>query len=223
MQEMNFIYNFYDDYYHYFKTGEFIFFDTSTIMGIDNIAGNSFYGLFNPFNLILLIFPRNIIMYVQGIMLPIKMIIGGLLFHKYLGAFDFSMKSKRIGAIAYAFCGYSFGYLWFHFIDSVAFLPLILLGVEKIIQKLDMRTLILGFFLTAMVNYFFFVVFMIGAFLYAIFRLLQTLKSRSRTENYAVLGMGIFGFVVSILISSFTLFPALFLIRSVPRVANKDP
>ena len=223
MQEMNFIYNFYDDYYHYFKTGEFIFFDTSTIMGIDNIAGNSFYGLFNPFNLILLIFPRNIIMYVQGIMLPIKMIIGGLLFHKYLGAFDFSMKSKRIGAIAYAFCGYSFGYLWFHFIDSVAFLPLILLGVEKIIQKLDMRTLILGFFLTAMVNYFFFVVFMIGAFLYAIFRLLQTVKSRNRTENYAVLGMGIFGFVVSILISSFTLFPALFLIRSVPRVANKDP
>lgn len=222
MQEMNFIYNYYDDFHHFFKTGEFIFFDTSPTLGIDNIAGNAFYGLFNPFNLILLIFPRNSIMTLQGIEMALKLVLAGVFYYKYLGAFNFSEKSKRVGSIAFAFSGYCFSYLWFHFIDSVCFLPLVLLGIEKVISKRDPRTLLIGFFINGMVNYFFFVIFIMGGFFYAIFRLIQTWKSRTNTENYAALGVGILSFVLGIFLSALTLIPGLLLAKTMPRVSNGD-
>lgn len=222
MQEMNFIYNFYDDFHHFFKTGEFIFFDTSPTFGIDNIGGNAFYGLFNPFNLILLIFPRNSIMTIQGIEMALKLVLAGVFYHKYLGAFNFSEKSKRIGCIAFAFSGYCFSYLWFHFIDSVCFLPLILLGIENVISKRDPRVLLIGFFLNGMTNYFFFVVFIIGGFFYAVFRLLQTWKKRSRTENFAALGIGILSFIGGMCLSAITLIPGLLIAKAMPRVSTGD-
>ena len=86
------------------------------------------------------------------------------------------------GSMCFAFSGYTFCYLWFHFLDSVAFLPLIFLGIERVIQKKDPRILLVGFLLNAMVSYFFFVVFMIGGFLYAIFRFFQTIKSQRKTS-----------------------------------------
>lgn len=220
MQEMNFIYNYYDDFHHFFKTGEFIFFDTSTTFGIDNIGGNAFYGLFNPFNLFLLLFPRNAIMTIHGLEMALKMILAGVFFHSYLGAFSFSEKTKRIGCIAFAFSGYSFSYLWFHFIDSVCFLPLILLGIENVIRKRDPRVLLVGFFLNGMTNYFFFIIYIIGGFFYAIFRLFQTLKERTATENWAVLGLGIFSFAIGILLSALTLIPGLLIASSMPRVTS---
>lgn len=222
MQEMTFIYNFYDDFHHFFKTGEFIFFDTSPTLGIDNIGGNAFYGLFSPFNLIMLIFPRNWLLQIQGLEMSLKMVLAGIFFYKYLENFNFSEKSKRIGAIAFAFSGYSFSYLWFHFIDSVCFLPLILSGIEKVISKRDMRVLLVGFFLNGMTNYFFFITYIIGGFFYAVFRLIQTSKTRTRDQNFAALGMGILSFVLGICLSGLTLIPGLAVANSMPRVSNTD-
>ena len=58
-QERNFIFNGYDDWHYFFRTGVFPQWDRSAFLGIDNIGGNSFYYLFDPFVLILLPFPRE--------------------------------------------------------------------------------------------------------------------------------------------------------------------
>lgn len=220
LQEMTFLFNGYDDWHHFFETGEFVFWDRSVFLGIDNIGGNSFYYLFDPFFLIMLLFPRDWLLVLQGISFAPKMIIAGMFFYWYLGEFNISNKNRRIGALVYGFCGYSFQYLWFHFLSSVAFLPLIFLGVERVIKRRDPRILLIGFLLNGMASYFFFVVFIIGAFFYAIYRFFQTYKSRSLDENWAVLGMGVFSFLIGIFLTAFTLLPGMITAMNMPRTSD---
>ena len=222
LQEMTFLYNGYDDWHHFFETGDFPFWDRSAFLGIDNIGGNSFYYLFDPFFLIMLIFPRDWLIYVQGFMFVPKLVISGMLFYWYLSSFDVSDKNRRIGALCYGFCGYCFGYLWFHFIDSVAFLPLTFLGIERVLRDRDPRILLVGFLLNALTSYFFFVVFMIGAFLYAIFRFFQTMKTRTFEEQWAAIGVGVFSFVMGIFLAGITLLPGMYMAISMPRVSSSD-
>ncbi len=222
LQEMTFLFNGYDDWHYFFETGEFPYWDRSVFLGIDNIGGNSFYYLFDPFFLILLFFPRDWLLTLQGLMFVPKMVIAGMLFWWYLGSFDLSYKNRRIGALAYAFSGWAFQYLWFHFIDSAAFLPLLLLGIEKILKDEDPRVFIIGSLLNAMTSYFFFVVFFIGTFLYALVRFAATFKTRTGSRNWAVMGCGIIAFVVGVMLGCFTLLPGMYTAMSMPRTSSNS-
>ncbi len=220
LQEMTFLFNGYDDWHTFFRTGSFPTWDRSVFLGIDNIGGNSFYYLFDPFFLLCLHFPRDWLLPLQGLSFLLKTTLAGMLFYWYLGSFDFSNKTRRIGALCYGFSAYSFSYLWFHFIDSVAFLPLVFLGVERLLKKRDPRIFLVGFFLNAMTSYFFFVVFMFGAFFYAIFRYFQTMKERTPKENLGTIGVGFLSFVVAVMLGCFTLLPGMSTATQMPRVSS---
>lgn len=222
LQEMTFLFNGYDDWHYFFRTGQFPQWDRSTFLGIDNIGGNSFYYLFDPFFLILLPFPRDWLLVLQGLEFVPKMVVAGMFFYWYLGSFNLSTKVRTIGALAFAFSGYSMCYLWFHFIDSVAFLPLCFLGVERIIQRKDPRIFLIGFFLVGLTSYFFFVVYMIGLFIYALYRYFQTARERTYEDNAAVLGVGIMSFVVGVMLGLFVLLPGMYVATNMPRVSSSS-
>ena len=222
LQEMTFLFNGYDDWHTFFRTGSFPIWDRSIFLGIDNVGGNSFYYLFDPFFLICLPFPRDWLLTLQGLGFIPKTVLAGMFFYWYLGSFEFSNKTRRMGALVFGFSAYSFSYLWFHFIDSVAFLPLLFLGLERIIQKRDPRIFLIANLLNAMASYFFFVVFMIGAFLYAIFRYFQTIRTRNAQENWRVIGLGFVSFVVSVLLGAFILLPGMSVATSMPRVTSAN-
>ena len=220
MQSMTFIFDAYDDWHTFFRTGNFPQWDRTIFLGVDNVGANAFYFLFNPYLLILLPFPRSWLLQLQGLEYFVKMSVAGMFMYWYLGDLKLSPKSRSLGALTYAFCAYSFSYMWFHFIESVSFFPLILLGVERIVQKKDPRIFLVAFFLQGLTNYFFFVEFMIGSFLYAMFRFFQTMKSRSYDSNWGVLGMGILSYVTAILLGCLTLLPGMSMALSMPRVSN---
>ena len=155
LQEIPFIFNGYDDWKYFFKTGEFVLWDTSGFLGVNNIGANQFYYLTSPWFLIYLLFPRNILPQVQGILTMVKLVTGGLLFNKYLESFNIKKGTRNMGSIAFAFCGWMFYNLWFHFIDAAVLLPLLLLGFEKVFKKKGPFTLIAGIVLLGFTNFFF--------------------------------------------------------------------
>jgi uncharacterized membrane protein YfhO len=220
MQEMTFLFNGYDDWHQFFKTGNFPQWDRSVFIGIDNIGGNSFYYLFDPFLLIMLPFPRSWLLQLQGLEFVLKMVLAGMFFYWYLGEFKLSPRVRMIGALTFGFSGYGFSYLWFHFIDSCAFLPLVFLGVERLIQRKDPRILCIAYFVNAMTSYFFFVVFMFGGFFYWCFRYLQDIFRRKKDENWAILGVSFIAFLVSVFLGLFTLLPGMVVATSMPRVTS---
>lgn len=224
LQAQTMPYQLYDDWHNFFKNGHFDLWDTSSGLGVNTIGANSFYGMFSPFTIILLPFPRSWIPQEIAIEYILRLVLGGFFFYLYLQMFGLSPKIRRIGAVAFAFCGWATYYLWFAFyLDSFAFFPLILYGIEKVIQKKDPRLLIFAFFMEGLCNYFFFVVFMIGGFIYAGFRYFQCWKKMGTAENrWAVIGNGFIAFALGIMLSAFILLPGIMNAQAMPRVETSS-
>lgn len=72
-------YNFYDDWWTFFKTGEFPFYDANTFLGADNIAANTYYGLFSPFTFPILFVTRDFIPRMMALISIARLVVGGLL------------------------------------------------------------------------------------------------------------------------------------------------
>lgn len=222
LQSMTFNYLVYDIWHDFFRTGNFPLWDNRQFLGMDNLGTNSFYFLFDPWYIITLIFPRNWQMSLQGLLFPMKFVVGGMGMYFLLNKLGHKHYSSTIGAIAYAFSGWSLMYLWFHFLDTSCFFPFVLLGIEKVLD--DRNPSVLVFFLTLIgfSNFFFFYVFVLGAFIYAIWRIFVVGYKDSRNENIERLGLGFVGFFLPILTCSIVLLPAFVHMQGMPRVDSSS-
>lgn len=208
-QAFQFYYNFYDDWWTFFNTGKFPFYDANTFIGADNVLANTYYGLFSPFTMPILLLPRVAVP--QGIALIsiAKLVVGGLLFRVYLKYIGCKERTARIFSLAYAFTGWMAYYLWFNcFYEVMTFLPLILFGIEKVIKEKKIWAVSLGFFLMGLGNYFFLLTFGIFGVIYGAFRYFQTIKERSAKDNWLVIAYGFVGFALGYLMCAAVVFPA---------------
>lgn len=217
-EQIPFYYNGWDDWHTFFSTGKFPMWDESIFLGVDNIASNSFYYLFSPFFFLILLFPRALIPQGIACIMIIKLACAGMtmrLFLKYMGLKE---SVARIGAVAYAMCGWMTFYLWYnHFMEVAVFFPVILLGIERVIKERKPTVLIIGLFLLGISNYFFFITACIFGVIYALFRFFQTIKTRNKKENLLVMVFGIGGFAVGIMCAAFVLLPGIITAASAPR------
>lgn len=208
-QAFPFYYNFYDDWWTFFKTGKFPFYDSNTFIGADNVLANTYYGLFSPLTFPILLFPRSAVPQAMALTSIAKLVVGGLLFRVYLKYIGCSERTARIFSLAYAFTGWMAYYLWFNcFYEVLTFFPLILFGIEKVIREKKVWAVSLGFFLMGLSNYFFLLTFGIFGVIYAIFRYFQTIKTRNVKDNLLVIAFGLVGFALGYLMCAALVFPA---------------
>lgn len=198
-QQFSFYLNGYDDWWHFFKTGEFRMFDTNTFLGSSNIGSNSFYYIFDPFFMPILLVPRYFVPQGMAILTIFKISLAGLVFYAYIRYMGASKRSAKIGGTAYAFSGWMAWFLWFnHFTEITICFPLILLGVEIVLKERKPCVLMLSLCLTGFTNFFFLVSLALSAAIYAMFRYFQRLKVNNAKTNWKILGLGIFAFIVGI-------------------------
>lgn len=221
LQGMTFIYNGYDDWHYFFKTGIFPQWDTSGMIGVSNINAYSFYYLFDPFFLILLIFPRSFLLQAQALVMMSKFVFASLAFYGFLGSFHITKGTRKIAALAYGFCGWNWFYLWFfHFQEITVFFALMLWGVEKIIQKSDLRLFVISSFLMGCTNYQFLAICLVCCFIYAGVRYISTFKQRKGSKaQFKVIGVGFCAFALGLLSCSFIVLPNFLSIQQMPRIA----
>ena len=222
-QQFSFYTNGYDDWWHFLTTGEFVLYDQNTFLGADNIGSNSFYYLFDPFFLPILLVPRQLIPQGMAILTIVKISSSGMaffLYMKYLGA---SRKAAKISGLAYAFSGWMTWYLWFnHFTEVATVLPLILLGVEIVLKEKKPWVLAASICLMGFVNYFFCICFVMCAFLYAMFRYIQRIITNNWKDNLIILGMGFLGFFVGLLLPMMVVFPSAMHALASPRASGTN-
>ena len=209
------------DYYHdWFRTGHFTLFDPAVYLGVNSIGSNAYYGLFSPFNIIIVLLPRAFVPTSVAIASFVKLACAGLFFSIYVKkSFKVKERVSFICGIAYAFAGWGAFYLWYNnYQDILVFFPLVLLGIEKTIQEKKPWILALGVFFLAICNYVLMVSYILCAFFYAMFRFFQTLNKRTVSDNFIVLGLGVVGFAGGLLMSSFVFVPALMATLSSPKL-----
>ena len=220
-------YAFYSQGYHIFwdfvKTGEYPLFDFSNYLGANYLGTQSFYYVFSPLFYLLCLCPEPLLY--QGIFfhLVFKFALGGffmyLLLKKY---FHVSYKMSILGGIIYAMSGWALYYLWFHFGDVMAFFPLFIMGIERVLKERKGGLLTAATALCALANYFFIVNFLIFGVFYAIYRWIYIYginkkRGYSIYVRYGVLLQGISHVLCGVLIAGVCLFPSLHVAMSTNR------
>jgi uncharacterized membrane protein YfhO len=221
MQQIPFYFNGYDDWWHFFRTGEFVMWDSSTYLGSNNIGSNSFYYFLNPFFLPILIFPRFLVPQGLAILMIAKMVMAGFVFRYYLKYMGVTEKTARLFGLIYAFSGWMTYYLWFnHFMEVAVVFPLILLGIEKLLKEKRPWFLAFALFLMGITNYFFLVSSAMAGVLYALFRYFQTFPKQSWSHRLNITWLGILAFAVGIIMSSAVVLPSMVVALQSNRVSD---
>lgn len=209
-QYVTITYDFWDTWHTFFKTGVFQLYSTNTFLGTDNIGSNSYYGLFDPFLALCYLFPRNLIPQTFAIATFFKAVASAIFMRLYLKYMGVSESSSRFGGLAFAFCGYVNFFVGFPtFVSVVSTVPLILLGIEKVIKEKKIACLVLGLFLLGIISFFFLVVVCIWGVMYAMWRYFCTIKQRDWKNNLLVIGIGVFSFALGLMLCSWTLLPSI--------------
>ena len=209
LQEIPFYYNGYDDWWTALTTGHFPLWDDNTYLGANNIGSNTFYYLWNIFFLPVLLLPRFLVPQGLAFLIMTKFVLAGLVMKKLLNYLGVKEDSSKIVSIAYAFSGWGLYYLWFnHFLEITILFPLVIYGLEILFKEKKTRYLIVALFISAITNYFFFIMTCFCSVIYAVFRYFQLWRSYTGKERGLILGLGLASYVTAMCLASLILFPA---------------
>lgn len=170
----------YVDFLLYYKTiilenNNFLYSFSQTLGG--NMFGFSSYYLFSPFNLICLLFSRETIPIAVTIIIILKISLSGLTFNVFLK--DESKSSYNLTSLlfstAYALMAYNTAYYYtIIWLDGIILLPIVILGINKIINGQKSIIYIISLFLSILTNYYIGFMIFIFSFLYFAYILLRS-------------------------------------------------
>ena len=146
-----------------------IFWNWTTDLGANFIGSYSFYLLGSPFFWLTIPFPSAAVPYLIGPLLILKFAMSSFTAYCLFRRFVKNKNSALLGALLYAFSGFSIYNIFFnHFHEAIVFFPLLLLGLELLMAENRKGVFALAVLLCAISNYFFFfsmVVFLIPYFI----------------------------------------------------------
>lgn len=139
-----------------------------------SMYGTFFYYMSSPLNLILLLFSKANLNLGIAILIILKLSLSGLTMFLYL---KHKFKKESLLMLAFSSCyaisaytiGYYFNIMW---LDAVYLAPLLLIGIDKIVEKKDFKLYSLILFLDIFFNYYMAYMTCIFAVLYFIYELL---------------------------------------------------
>lgn len=191
--------------------------DWGTDLGTSFVGSYTFYLLGSPFFWIVNIFPLSWVDKLIPWLLCLKTSVASVTAYAFLRRFIKTPHAAFVGAFLYAFSGFqSYNVFFNHFHDVVALFPLMLLGVELLVQ--DNRK---GFFagavaINAIVNYFFFVGEVVFIVLYFIVRCMDK-SFRITWKKFLQMALES---ILGVMISCFILIPACLATILNPRVKS---
>ena len=199
---------------HELVTSGQIGWDWNTDLGVNFIGAYSFYLLFSPFFWLTLPFETSMVPYLMAPLFVLKFMTCAVTAYFYVARFVKDKRFAVIGGLLYAFSGYCIYNLFFnHFLDVVAFFPLLLIGLEMLITEEKHGPFAAAVALNAIVNYWFFIGEVVFTVLYFFIRM--TDKSIShRLKKFFFVAMES---VIGLLVSAVVVLPSVLAILDNPR------
>ena len=194
-----------------------IFWSWYTDLGANFIGSYSFYLIFSPFFWLTLPFPTEWVPYLMAPLLVLKTACAALTSYFYIQRFVKDKRYAVIGALLYAFSGFTAYNIFFnHFHEVIVFFPLMLVGLEELLVNDKRGVFALSVMLNAVVNYWFFVGEVVFVILYFIVRCTTT-----RGLWRKVLWVGLEG-LLGCLCAAFALLPSALAVMGNPRTTLPD-
>ncbi len=134
------------------------FWSANTFLGANFWGTYSFYVYGSPFFWPLLIVPEEYMSNAISVLFVLKHVVAALTAHLYLKRHIKNQNFAIIGALMYAFSGYTIdSSYYYHFLDVIAFFPLILYFTDRVLDNERKQLLSLVVFISAITNYYFIV------------------------------------------------------------------
>lgn len=172
-----------------------------TDLGANFIGSYSFYLLGSPFFWITIPFPSDWLQYMMGPLLILKFAFAALTAYIYLHRYVKKQMYAMIGAILYAFSGFSVYNIFFnHFHEAIVFFPLMLAALDEYMYKRRRGVFAFAVAACAIVNYYFFVGQVVFTLIYFVIRILCKSWRISLKDFFFLIGEAVFGFMVSAII-----------------------
>lgn len=144
-----------------------------TDLGVNFIGSYSFYLLGSPFFWLTIPFPEAALPYLMGPLLMLKFAFAALTGYVYLHRYVKNRNHAVLGAVLYAFSGFSVYNVFFnHFHEAILTFPLMLAALDEYIYTRRRGPFALTVALCCVVNYYFFVGQVTFALIYFFLRLL---------------------------------------------------
>lgn len=141
--------------YDKIKSSDNLIYSFNTGLGLPFFR-NFFNYLSSPFNIIILLFSRDNIVVAFSIIIALKIIAASCIMSYFLKKF-FNKNSIFITlfGLTYGFSSYFVSFYWnIMWLDGLIFLPLVVLGIKKLIDENKINLYILSLFLSIISNYF---------------------------------------------------------------------
>ena len=188
-----------------------------TDLGSDFIGSYSFYLLGSPFFWLTLPFPNSFVPYLMGPLLILKFALAALTAYLYIRRFTHTAFAAKIGALLYAFSGFSIYNIFFnHFHEAIIYLPLLLLSLELLLTENRRGFFAIMVALCAISNYFFFFGMVVFTVIYWFIRVISGAIKFKFSRFLALCLEAILG----VLLATFILLPSIYMILSNYRVSE---
>ncbi len=189
----------------------------NTDLGADFIGSYSFYLLGSPFFWLTVPFPNSFVPYLMGPLLILKFGCAAFTAYVYIRRFTRTPESARLGALLYAFSGFSVYNIFFnHFHESIICFPLLLLATELLITENKRGVFALTVAICAFQNYFFFFGMVVFVIIYFFVRVFSG-AIKVKFSRFTVL---VFEAVIGVLLSAILLLPSIYAITGNSRISS---
>lgn len=208
-QHFLFLYDFNEIIRNLFQNG-FSTFSLNIGLGLDVIGQYSYYVIGDPFVIISFFFPMDKLQYAYSLMILARIFCIGF-------AYIFFCRYKKkeciptlIGAIIYSFCGYVLyaGIRHPYFLNALVLLPLLFVGIEKLIKEDKKIFLIFIIFIAAVSNYYFLYILTILSVIYGIVTYIFDVKEKTVKGFFILLLKAAICYIIGILMSAIIFLPS---------------
>lgn len=187
----------------------------SMFLGTNGMATAGYYML-SPFNFITLLFPVHLISVAFAVIILLKIGMAGVfsyVFFRYVIGNDKKIESLFC-AISFALCGFVVVYFWnVMWLDGVVILPLICLGIKKIIDNKRPWVYIISLSYAIITNYyiaFMLCIFSVVFFLYELMIVIKKFDFENIKLRISTLTTYVMSSMLSVGLAAFVLLPIIF-------------
>ena len=206
-------------YYHFYDS---IFGDSSLLIDFTSSGGTNFIGvmayyIMSPVSLVLLLFPRDMLLYGTSLVIVLKFLLAALSCLYFISKYFKKINTpyQILLSLLYTFSSYSFSlYVITSWMDIVYIFPFLMIGLKKLLDLEDTKLYIIMLVFSLVFCYYLsFILLLFIIFVSFIYLVVYKKENFKRSIFY--LG---FSTIISILISSFVLVPTFLQMFSSQRV-----
>lgn len=181
-------------------------------LGLDVIGQYSYYALGDIFAYLSLVSPFETLSVTYTLLILLRMYCVGLSFIAFARYKKYKLTNTLIGALMYTFSAFVLyaGVRHPYFINPVILLPLLLIGVDRLLKDNKKGMFIIILFFSLISNYYFFYMLTVLVLLYALIEYLCNYRKEGIKFFLSRLFSGFISYIIAIMMSTFIFIPTIY-------------